>query len=101
MLPLCGDKPAPGVQFFVQNHKSSVHSPIFFNFLPSNDILTIFLIEMHGLPMLTLPKNRSRSSPRHDLYNLCRAPLPYVSDAKFQNHWQSGSGEEDFRGEDL
>ena len=49
MLPRGG-----GVVFF-QNHKSSVHLPISIKFFPSNDILTIFPIQMHGGPMLTLP----------------------------------------------
>ena len=31
-----------------QNHKSSVHLPISFKFFPSNGILTISPIEMHG-----------------------------------------------------
>ena len=33
-----------------QNHKSSVHLPIAFKLFPSNDILTIFPIQMHGRP---------------------------------------------------
>ena len=46
--------------------------------------------------MLTLLYNRSRSSQAHDLYKLCRAPLPMLH-AKFQNHRPSGSEEEDFQ----
>ena len=42
-----GGKPAPGVHFF-QNHKSSVHLPISIKFFPSNEILTILPIQMHG-----------------------------------------------------
>ena len=38
-----------------QNHKSSVHLSISSKFFPSNDILTIFPIQLHGEPMLTLP----------------------------------------------
>ena len=34
---------------------SSVHLPICIKFSSSNDILTIFPIQMHGPPMLTLP----------------------------------------------
>ena len=41
--------------FFFQNHKYSVHVPISIKFFRSNDILTIFPIQMHGRPMLTLP----------------------------------------------
>ena len=36
-------------------HKYSVHLPIFCKFCPRNYILTIFLIQMNGRPMLTLP----------------------------------------------
>ena len=35
---------------------------------PSNDILTVFPIQMHGQHMLTLPQTGSRSSQVHDLY---------------------------------
>ena len=38
-----------------QIHKSLVHLPISSKFSPSNYILTIFPIQMHGRPMLTLP----------------------------------------------
>ena len=41
--------------FFFQNHKSSVHLPISIKIFLSNDILTIFPIQMHGRPTLTLP----------------------------------------------
>ena len=37
----------------------------------SNDILTIFPIQMHGRPMLILPLNRSRSSKGHNLLMHC------------------------------
>ena len=43
-----------GTKFF-QNHKFSVNLPISCKFCPSNHILTIFPIQMHGRPMLTLP----------------------------------------------
>ena len=47
ILPQGGGRPAPGVQvFFFQNHKSSVLLPISFKFFPSNDILTIFPIQI-------------------------------------------------------
>ena len=36
-----------------------------------NDILTVFPIQMHRRPMLTLLKNRSRSSQGHNLYIHC------------------------------
>ena len=32
----------------LSNHKNSVHLPINCRFCPSNDILTIFSIQMHG-----------------------------------------------------
>ena len=38
-----------------------------------NDILKVFPIQMHWRPMLTLPKNKSRSSQGHDLYTHCSA----------------------------
>ena len=38
-----------------QNHKSSVHLPNSLKFFSSKDILTIFPIQIHGPPMLTLP----------------------------------------------
>ena len=47
--------------------------------LPLNDIFLFFPIQMHGRPMLTLPYKRSRSFQGHDLYKLCRAPLPDAS----------------------
>ena len=53
--PGVGSDHALGTNFFFQNLKSSVHLPISFKFFSSNDILTIFLIQMHGPPMLTLP----------------------------------------------
>ena len=51
---------------------------------------------MHGRPMLTLPKNRSRSSKGHDLYTHCST---LVHDASCQVslksiQWFSGSGED-------
>ena len=73
------DRPL-GSKFF-QNHQSCVHLPIACKFFPTNDILTLFSIQMHERPMLTLPRNRSRSSQDHDLYKLCRAP---VTDASHQ-----------------
>ena len=68
-------------------HENSVHLPIYCTFCPSNDILTIFPIQMHGRPKLTLPLNMSRLSQGHDLYKLC-----LMLHAKFQNHRPSGSG---------
>ena len=41
-------------QFFF-NRKDSVHLPIYCKFCPSNDIVTIFPIQMHGQPKMTLP----------------------------------------------
>ena len=55
--------------------------PISCKIFPTNDILTLFPIQMHERPMLTLPYNMSRSSQGHDLYKLCRAP---VTDASHQ-----------------
>ena len=57
------------------NHKDSVNLQIYCKFCPSNDIVTIFPIQMHGQPKLTLRGKRSRSSQGYDLYKLCRASL--------------------------
>ena len=46
ILPPSGGRLAPEVLFF-QNHKYSVHLHISIKFFPSNDILTIFPIQMH------------------------------------------------------
>ena len=54
-----------------------------FYLFPSNDMLTVFPIQMHRQPMLTLSSNRSRSPQGHDLYILC-------------SNLAIGSGEEDF-----
>ena len=43
-----------GTKFF-HKHKYPVHLPISCKFFPSNHILTIFPIQMHGRPILTLP----------------------------------------------
>ena len=43
--PLVGSDQPLGSNFF-QNHKPSVHLPISFKFFSSNDILTIFPIQM-------------------------------------------------------
>ena len=77
MAPGWGQTIAPGVQFFffrIINLQS-----ISFKFFSSTDVLTIFPIQMHGRPMLTLPYNRSGSSRGHDLYKPCRAALPDAS----------------------
>ena len=42
-------------QSLFQMIKNSVHMPINCKFSPSNDILTIFSIQMHGRSKLTLP----------------------------------------------
>ena len=76
-------------QLFFKN-KYSVHLPISCKFCPSNHILTMFPIQMHGRPMLTLPKNRwSRSSLGHDLYTFLELHCLMhclMLHAKFQNH---------------
>ena len=61
----------PWGQFYFQNHKYYVQWPISFKFFSSNDILTIFYIQLYWRPMLTLPLSRSRSSQGHDLYTHC------------------------------
>ena len=67
------DKPL-GTNFF-HKHNNSVYLLISCKFCPSNHILTIFPIQMHWRPMLTLPRNSSRSSQGHDLHKFCRTPL--------------------------
>ena len=74
-----------GSKYF-QNHKSSAHLSISFKFFSSNDNLTIFPIQMHGRPMLTLPSNMSWSSQVHDLYYLCRPILPDASCQVFNSY---------------
>ena len=78
-----------------QNHKSSVHLPIAFKFLPSNDILAIVPIQMNGRPMLTCRKI-GQGHPRVMIYINFVELLFLILHAKFQNHWPSGSGVEDF-----
>ena len=68
---------------FFQNHKSSVHLPISFKFFPSNDILTIFPIQI------------GQGHPRVMIYIYFVELLSLMLHAKFQNHRPSGSGEED------
>ena len=73
------------------NHKNSVHLPINCKFCPSNDILTIFSIKMHGRC-----REIGQGHPRVMIYtnfvDLCSLMLH----AKFQNHRLSGSEEDDF-----
>ena len=38
-----------------EDNQYSVHLPISCWLFPSNDILTVFPIQIHGQPMLTLP----------------------------------------------
>ena len=76
--PRAGADNPLGPKYF-HKHKSSVHLLIPSKFLPLNDIFLFFPIQMHGWPMLTLLLKRSRSSQGHDLYKLCRAPLPDAS----------------------
>ena len=75
------------------NDKDSVDLPIYCKFCPSNDIVTIFPIQMCGQPKLTLPSKKSKSSQGHDLYNFVELHCLMLH-AKFQNHRPSGSGED-------
>ena len=71
MLPRGGGRCAPGVHFFSE---SLIFSPtaLFLQDFPFELHFNSFtLIQMHRRPMLTLLKNRSRSSPGHDLYQHC------------------------------
>ena len=47
------DNPRVGTKF-IHKHKCCAHLPISCKFCPSNHIKTIFPIQMHRLPMLTL-----------------------------------------------
>ena len=53
--------------------ESSIFSPtaLFLPKFPLKGIITVFPIEMHRRPMLTLPSTRSRSSQGHALYTHC------------------------------
>ena len=63
---------------------------------PSNNILTIYPIQMHGRPMLTLPKI-GQCHPRVMIYINFVELLSLMLHAKFQNHWPSGSGEKIYK----
>ena len=60
-------------------------------FFVSNDILTIFPIQMHGRPMLI-----GQGHPRVMIYIKFVELLTLMLHVKFQIHRPSGSGEEDF-----
>ena len=79
MLPHGGGRCAHGVHFFSE---SLIFSPTahFLQDFPF-DILTVFPIQMHRLPLLTLSKNRSRPSQGHDLFAHCST---WVIDASCQ-----------------
>ena len=47
------EQPLESISFL--NHKDSIHLPIYCKFCPSNDIVTIFPMQMRGQPKLTLP----------------------------------------------
>ena len=74
------------------NHKDSVDLPIYCKFCPSNDIVTIFPIQMCGQPKLTLPSKRGH--PRVMIYTNFVELHCLMLHAKFQNHRPSGSGED-------
>ena len=57
---------------------------------------TFFSIQKPKGPKLTVPKNRSRSTQGHCLYNLFQGLTPKMLHAKFQSNRPSGCGEEDF-----
>ena len=74
------------------NHKNSVHLPINCKFCPSNDILTIFSIQMHGQPCHEI----GQGHPSVMIYTNFVDLRSLMLHAKFQNHRPSGSEEEDF-----
>ena len=77
------------------NHKNLVHLPTNCKFCPSNDILTIFSIQMHGRSKLTLPKI-GQGHPSIMIYTNFADLRSLMLHAKFQNHRPSGSEEIDF-----
>ena len=74
------------------NHKDSIDLPIY---CPSNDIVTIFPIQMCGQPKLTLPlRKKGQGHPRAMIYTYFVELHCLMLHAKFQNHRPSGSGED-------
>ena len=61
----------PLVHFFFRIINILSNCQFLFYLFPSNDMLTVFPIQMHWQPMLTLSSNRSRSPQGHDLYTHC------------------------------
>ena len=74
------------------NHKNSVHLPINCKFCLSNDILTIFSIQMHGRSCREI----GQGHPSVMIYTNFVDLRSLMLHAKFQNHRLSGSEEEDF-----
>ena len=84
-----------GTKFFhKQNY--SVYLPISCKFCSSNRTLTIFPIQMHGRPMLTLPHKIGQSHVMVMIYINFVELYCLMLHAKIQNHRPSGSGEEYF-----
>ena len=77
------------------NHKNSVHLPINCKCCPSNDILTIFSIQMHGRSKLTL-REIGQGHPSVMIYTNFVDLRSLMLNAKSQNHRPSGSEEEAF-----
>ena len=71
MLPRGGGRCAPGVFFFFRIIDIQSYYLFPARFSPLNGILTVFPIQMQRRIMLTLLKNRSRSSQGHYLYIHC------------------------------
>ena len=88
-LVVGADVPLGSIYF--QNHWYSGLLPISRKSFHLNDILTVFPIQMHGRPMLTLLKNRSRSSQGHDLYTHCSAWVIDVSSIVPRQYFCCGS----------
>ena len=79
----------PGVNVF-SNHENLVHLPIYCKFCLSNDILTIFPIQMHGISKI------GQGHTRVMIYTKFVDLHSWILHAKFQNHSPPGSEEEDF-----
>ena len=86
--------PAHGVHVFFRITNLSP-LPIFFTSFPSNDILTIFPIQMH-VDIYCPGRNIGQDYPRVMIYINFVEILSLMLHAKFQNHRLSGFGEEAF-----
>ena len=78
----------PGVIFF-QKYKSSVNLAMCCKFFPFNYPVTVFPIQTHRRPNLSLPYKRLMSTYGHHLYKLFNARVPHVACqvSRSENFW--------------